>query len=136
MKVDAKTLSAILIIVVMLASSLLGAINILQQKIKAPPNIVEYEFDENIKKLLIQSYRTLITFKYNLECEECLDTLYFLKDLVNRNTNQLFLQIINNERNYSISIESIFGNKELKTLNTTEILKAICDLVYIELADC
>ncbi|MEM5811637.1 MAG: hypothetical protein QW641_02015 [Candidatus Aenigmatarchaeota archaeon] len=136
MKVDVKTLSALIIIIVMLASSFLGAINIVQQRIKTPPNIVEYEFDENIKKLLIQNYRTLITFKYNLDCEECLDTLYFLKDLVNRNTNQLFLQIISNERNYSIKIESMFGNKELNTPNTTEILKAICDLVYIELTDC
>ncbi|MCS7123373.1 MAG: hypothetical protein RMJ17_02255 [Candidatus Aenigmarchaeota archaeon] len=138
MKIEKKTIAALIILIVLLGSSFITIIEKNNVKIKLPPNIVDYEFDENTRILLINNYRTLIKFRYNLDCEECLDTLDFLIGLAKENSNQLFLQKIldNNIQNFSLIIESYFGEKEVNTLNQTEILKAICDLVYIELADC
>jgi len=134
-----KKVFGLIIIIIMLGSSFFGIASIFYTpKIKIPPPIIEHSLDSNTKTIIISNGATIMEFRFNKNCDECYNLLSFLENFVKENYPQIFLQKIedNNEKNFTLTIESNIGMENINEFNITKIMTSICNLMYIQPTDC
>lgn len=102
-------------------------------------NVINYKLDINLKNALMQySGATIITFNYNLACENCISQKSILEFYANEHKEQIFLEeLLDDSLDKSrITIESVYGKEELVDSNETQIFAALCKLMVAPPATC
>ena len=108
-------------------------------------NIIDYQLDTKVKNAFMQYGVTIITFDYNLGCENCIaqkSTLEFFANEYKPNLNKpeitiegiygkIFLEELVDESldKSKITITSIYGKDELTDANETGIVSSLCNLM-------
>ncbi len=103
-----------------------------KQNVELPEtNIINYQLDANLKDALIQYGATIITFEYNLGCNNCVDQKYALEFFANEYKEQTWLEeILDDMLDESIiTISSVYGEDILADANETEIVNSLCRLM-------
>lgn len=108
-------------------------------------NIIDYQINTQLRAAFIESGATILTFEYNLNCENCYEQKGFLENIANSFKQQLasdfynlYLEEILNETTEQslLTVQSNLGNKTLISPNQNETFNAICDLMTIPPAIC
>ena len=110
-----------------------------KQDIKLPEtNIIGYYLDPNLKNALVQYGQTVITFEYNLGCNNCVDQKSALEFLANEYKQQIWLEEIVDESldDSKIMISSIYGEDKLVGGNETEVSSSLCKLMVAPPVSC
>lgn len=94
-------------------------------------NIVNYQLDASLKDALIQYGRTIITFEYNLGCNNCVNQKSTLEFFANEYKEQIWLEEVSDESLdvSKITISSIYGEEKLVDANETGIASSMCNLM-------
>ncbi len=108
-------------------------------------NIINYQLDDNLKNAFIQYGVTMITFDYNLGCENCVaqkSTLEFFANEYKLNLDnpklsiddvygKIFLEEILDEGldKSKTKITSAYGEDEMIDANETQIVNSLCKLM-------
>lgn len=117
-----------------------------RQNVELPKsNIIDYRFDPNLKSALIQYGATIITFDYNLGCENCATQKSILEFFANEYKPSLDKSEITIEDIYGkiileelldgsldkskIIISSTYGEDSLIDANETDIFNSLCKLM-------
>ncbi len=101
-------------------------------------NIINYQLDPNLRAALLQYGVTLMTFDYNLVCEDCVNQKSNLEFLANEYKEQIFLEEIRDD-SLSVSkltVESVYGKDELVGANETQIFHSLCKLMVAPPVSC
>ncbi|MBU5537079.1 MAG: hypothetical protein QXP82_00195 [Candidatus Aenigmatarchaeota archaeon] len=121
-----------------------------KQTVKLPEsNIIDYRLDPNLADVLIQSGATLITFEYNMGCDNCVNQKAALEFFANEYKQtiatvgkttlfSIYLEEIVDETldKSKITILSIYGEDKFVGANETEIFKSLCKLMVSPPATC
>ena len=102
------------------------------QNAKLPEsNIIDYQLDPNLKNGLIQYGATVITFEYNLGCDDCVNQKAALEFFANEYKQQIWLEELVDESldKSKITISSIYGEDSLIDANETGIVSTLCKLM-------
>jgi len=127
------------------AGPLLQSSNI-QSNLDLPKtNIINYQLDTNAKNAFMQYGVTIITFDYNLGCENCIaqkSTLEFFANEYKPSLNKpeitiddiygkIFLEELVDESldKSKITISSVYGEDSLIDANETGIVSTLCKLM-------
>ena len=94
-------------------------------------NIIDYQLDANLKNALIQYGATVITFEYNLGCDNCVNQKAALEFFANEYKQQMWLEELVDESldKSKITISSIYGEDSLVDANETGIVSSLCKLM-------
>jgi len=101
-------------------------------------NVIDYRIDANLANALIQYGATIITFEYNLGCNNCVNQKAALEFFANEYKQQIWLEKILDETLdvSKITISSIYGEDKLVDTNETEIVDSLCKLMAAPPATC
>lgn len=112
-----------------------------KQKTELPKtNIIDYPLNSNLKNSLIQYGITVVTFSYNINCENCAIEKSILEfyatehKQVLSNDGPVFSiyleELMDSTLDRSkISMESVYGKEELIGANETDIFNALCKIM-------
>lgn len=103
-----------------------------KQNAKLPEsNIIDYQLDANLKNALMQYGATVITFEYNLGCDNCVNQKAALEFFANEYKQQMWLEELVDESldKSEVTISSIYGEDNLIDSNEAEIIKSLCKLM-------
>lgn len=103
-----------------------------KQNTKLPEtNVIDYHLDPELKNALIQYGSTIITFEYNLGCNNCVNQKAALEFFASDYKEQIWLEeILNNNLDISkIMISSLYGEDTLVDSNETSIVNSLCKLM-------
>jgi hypothetical protein len=98
-------------------------------------NIINYKLIPELKNLLLRQGRTVITYEYNLMCDNCLEQKNFLEQMVSSDQfkRQLFLEeVLSNSTEKTmpnIIIFSAYNQRILSNATQDEIIDALCEVV-------
>lgn len=110
-----------------------------KQNVKLPEsNIVDYQLDPSLKNALIQYGHTIITFEYNLGCNNCVNQKSALEFFANEYKQQMWLEELTDENldKSKITISSIYGENIITDGNETEIVSSLCKLMVAPPVTC
>ena len=110
-----------------------------KQNVKLPEsNIIDYRLDPNLGNALIQHGATIITFEYNLGCNNCVNQKSALEFFANEYKQQIFLEEIVDENldKSTIAVSSFYGEDKLIDANETEIVNSLCKLMVAPPVTC
>lgn len=101
-------------------------------------NIIDYQLDSNLRNALIQYGATVITFEYNLGCDNCVNLKASLEFFANEYKQQIWLEEMMDESldKSKIIISSIYGEDSLIDANDTQIVSSLCSLMVSPPATC
>ena len=103
-----------------------------KQNAKLPEtNIIGYYLDPDLRNALVQYGQTVITFEYNLGCNNCVDQKSALELLANEYKQQIWLEEIVDESlaDSKITIASVYGEDKLVGGSGTELSSSLCKLM-------
>lgn len=94
-------------------------------------NVIAYSLESSLKNTLIQYGATIVTFDYNLGCENCVNQKAALEFYAKEYEKQIFLEELldNNLDKSKITVESAYGTEELVNANETQIVNTFCKLM-------
>ena len=94
-------------------------------------NIIDYHLDSNLINALIQYGATVITFEYNMGCNNCPDQKATLESFANEYKQQIWLEEIVDQSldTSNITMSSIYGEDKLVDANETGIISTLCQLM-------
>ena len=94
-------------------------------------NVIGYRLDDNLRNALIQYGATVITFEYNLGCNNCVNQKAALESFANEYKQQIWLEeIVDESLDVSkISAASVYGEESLHDANETGIVGSLCKLM-------
>lgn len=101
-------------------------------------NIIDYQLDTNLRDALIQYGATVITFEYNLGCNNCVNQKGALEFFANEYKQQIWLEEITDESldMSKITISSVYGDDSLVDANETQIVSSLCNLMVAPPTSC
>lgn len=101
-------------------------------------NVIDYRLDANLANSLIQYGVTIITFEYNLGCNNCVNQKSALEFFANEYKQQIWLEEIRDDSLdvSTITIASIYGEDKLVDANETAIVNSLCKLMVAPPATC
>ena len=101
-------------------------------------NIIDYQLDSSLANEFVQQGATIVTFNYNLGCDNCIVLKSTLESYAKQYKQQVFLEeLLNNNLNQSqVTVTSIYGEERLVNANDTGIFSSLCKLMVAPPADC
>ncbi len=101
-------------------------------------NIINYQLDTSLRDALIQYGATVITFEYNLGCDNCVNQKAALEFFANEYKQQIWLEELLDDTldKSKIIISSIYGEDSLIDANETQIVSSLCKLMVAPPATC
>lgn len=101
-------------------------------------NIVDYALDSGLVNALIQYGQTVITFEYNMVCNNCINQKAGLEFFANEYKNQIWLEELVNESldASTITISSPYGSERLTDADDTQIFESLCRLMAAPPVSC
>jgi hypothetical protein len=95
-------------------------------------NIINYKLTQEQENYAIGIGKTIISFEYDVNCDECLNRKEFLERIALQNKDQIILQEIpaTTENLTKLRIVSYYGEKILKNPSENEVWDALCLLMY------
>ncbi len=101
-------------------------------------NVIAYSLESSLKSALIQYGATIVTFDYNLGCENCVNQKAVLEFYAKEYEKQIFLEELldNNLDKSKITVESAYGIEELINANEIQIVGTFCKLLVEPPATC
>ncbi len=101
-------------------------------------NVIGYRLDDNLRNALIQYGATVITFEYNLGCNNCVNQKAALESFANEYKQQIWVEEIADEGldTSKIAVASVYGEEMLHDANETGIVGALCRLMVMPPAAC
>lgn len=110
-----------------------------KQNTKLPEsNILDYQLDANLKNALMQYGATIVTFEYNLGCDNCVNQKSALEFFANEYKQQIWLEELVDESldKSKITISSVYGEDSLIDANETGIVSTLCKLMVAPPVTC
>lgn len=110
-----------------------------KQNVKLPEsNIIDYQLDLGLKDALMQYGATIITFEYNLGCNNCVNQKSALEFFANEYKQQIWLEKIVDESldKSKMTISSVYGEDKLDDANETQIVSSLCKLMVTPPVTC
>ncbi|MBI2005246.1 MAG: hypothetical protein HYS80_00600 [Candidatus Aenigmarchaeota archaeon] len=94
-------------------------------------NIINYQLDSSLRDALIQYGATIITFEYNMGCNNCVDQKSTLEFFANEYKQQIWLEeIMDDSLDASeMTLSSVYGEDSLIDANETQIVNSLCNLM-------
>lgn len=94
-------------------------------------NIIDYQLDPNLRNALIQYGATVITFEYNMGCNNCINQKATLEFFANEYKQQIWLEeIVDESLDVSkITISSVYGEDNVVDANETQLYNSLCKLM-------
>lgn len=103
-------------------------------------NIVEQELTPEQESLLLSNGNTILKFRYNLACNNCLSQLSFLESLASSSQfkNQIMLEeiLVGDVTSPQLEITSMYGQDSLNNVTQEKILESVCGLMIQPPLDC
>ncbi|MBI1978792.1 MAG: hypothetical protein HYS62_01875 [Candidatus Aenigmarchaeota archaeon] len=101
-------------------------------------NIIDYALEPALKDALVQYGATVITFEYNLGCNNCVNQKATLEFFATDYKEQIWLEEIHDD-NLDVStirMSSVYGEENLVDANETQIVSSLCGLMVAPPATC
>lgn len=133
-----KAIGAILILLIIISSLTFGItsnifffVRVEEKENIEIENFLYKELTISQRSNLISNGYTLVLAKFKKGCEECKEIEEFLLNLTKDSElkDQIIVQVLKNRNLNILRIESIFGTRNVNSLNKTIIFKNICDLL-------
>jgi hypothetical protein len=128
---EKKTLIGMVLLVMMLLStftySFIGGFRTGSTEIPTG-NIVKYQLSPEQESKLVQQGKTIVTFTYTKDCNNCQEALNFLEQVATGYKDQVFL--VEKEGNStSILVKSMNGQRITGSITEERITSLLCDLM-------
>ena len=100
-------------------------------------SIINYEIDNQTRKILLSRGYTLVKLKYSYFCDNCFGIKDYLERKAFENKDQMLLQEILTNNSYAIvEIESPNGYEKLEDPSIEKIKEVLCELMLRKPYEC
>jgi thiol-disulfide isomerase/thioredoxin len=125
-----------LLSILLLSTFAYSFISFSRERVEVPTgNIVKYRIQQDQEERLVQEGKTVVTFTYTRECNDCKKLINFLEQVANSYRDQIFLVEVEGNST-SIFIKSRNGQRIIGSITEERITKLLCDLMVQPPSSC
>lgn len=109
-----------------------------EQTLQIPTGVIDYELSANQQVELLRAGYTIMDYRYNFACEQCIKERSLLSQIVQSREfqNQIVLQEILSENAGNLTIKSVFGEETLTNFDSTDVTSSLCRIVASPPPEC